>query len=314
MSMRRRLASSTPVAVTVSTWRQKFGQKSYPYLFIAPFFILFAIFGLFPYLYAFLLSFMHWDGIGPQTWIGLDNYRALLTDSLWWQSLYNTFWLLVVTAVNLPLALGLAFMVNSKFVRFRHFFRSAYFMPMVAAPVAVATIFLGLFGDKYGVLNYLLAPFGVPTIDWMNDSFWVKPAIAIVVIWSLFGWNVIIYLAGLQAIPPELYEAAACDGATTRQIFFGITVPLMWPVINFTLILSIIGGLQLFDIPMILMSNGGSMGSGGPGNSGLTTMMYLYNTGFRYLDFGYSSAISIGLFIIILVFSFVYYKAISRKR
>jgi ABC-type sugar transport system permease subunit len=149
----------------------------------------------------------------------------------------------------------------------------------------------------------------------MGEALWIKPSIALVVIWSWFGWNVIIYLAGLQAIPTDLYEAARCDGASTPQIFRRITVPLLWPVINFTLILSIIGGLQLFDIPMILTSkSSGGVGAGGPENAGLTSMMYMYNSGFRYLKFGYAATISVALFVVIALFSFSYYKTIGRDR
>lgn len=307
-------ASDTPRTVQRRSRRRlrAVARGYHPYLFIAPFFILFAIFGLFPYLYAFLLSFVRWDGIGPKVWVGLHNYATLLRDPLWWKSLYNSVWLLAVTTINLPIALVLAFMINSKFVRWRKFFRITYFMPIVAAPVAVTTVFLGLLGKRYGTLNYLLHFLHIKPIDWMGDSLWIKPSIALVVIWSWFGWNVIIYLAGLQAIPTELYEAARCDGANTVQIFRRITIPLLWPVINFTLILSIIGGLQLFDIPMILTAKSG--GIGGPSNAGLTSMMYLYSSGFRYLKFGYAATISVALFIVIAFFSFAYYKTIGRDR
>lgn len=289
-------------------------RKHYhPYLFISPFFILFAVFGLFPYGYAFLLSFLRWDGIGPQEWVGLANYQTLVTDELWWKSVVNSVWLLVLTTANLPIAFGLAFLINRKTTRFRHIFRVAYFMPIVAAPVAVTTIFMGLLGDRYGTLNYALSLVHIPGVDWLGEALWIKPSIALVVIWSWFGWNVIIYLAGLQSISTELYEAAICDGANTWQMFRWVTVPLMWPIINFTLILSVIGALQLFDIPMVLTSRSGALGSGGPDNAGLTPMMYLYSSGFQYLKFGYSAAISVGLFLAIVVFSVIYYRTIGRR-
>lgn len=290
-------------------WRYR-----YPYLFIAPFFILFAIFGVFPYGYAFFLSFTHWDGIGPQVWAGLDNYVQLLGDSLWWKSLYNGAWLLVVTTLNLPIALVLAFIINSKFVRFRSVFRTAYFMPIVAAPVAVSMVFISLFGKKYGALNYLLHLVGLPPAGWLTDPAWVKPSIALVVIWSFFGWNVIIYLAGLQSIPPELYEAARTDGANTRQIFVHITIPAMWPIINFTLVLSIIGALQLFDIPLLLGGGTHAQTMGGIDNAGLTPVIYLYDQAFHFLNFGYSSTVSVALFIVIILFSYIYYRVLGRER
>lgn len=285
----------------------------YAYLFISPFFVLFAVFGLYPYANAFVLSFLEWDGIGERTWVGLANYSTLLQDEIWWRSLYNSFWLLVVTTLNLPLALVLAFVLNSRLVRLRELFRIAYFMPVVASSVAVSIVFVTLFGERYGLLNYVLSLVGQGGVAWLEDSLWIKPAIALVVIWRWFGWNVIIYLAGLQSIPEELYEAARIDGASTFQVFRYVTVPLLKPVITFTVVLSIIGGLQLFDEPLLLAGGTGTTSPGGTDRAGLTVLVYLYSMGFHYLKFGYAAALSVALFVVIAVFSFLYYRLVGSR-
>ena len=280
----------------------------WPYLFISPFFILFAIFGLFPYLYAFFLSFNEWNGISPIEWVGLENYRDLLTDDVWWKAVYNSVWLMVVTAFNLVIALVLAFILNSGLIRLKEVFRTAYFMPVIASSVAVAMIFAALFGFRYGTFNYLLGGVGIDRIDWLKDPTWIKPAIGLVVIWRAFGWNTVIYLAGLQSIPTDLYEAARVDGAGWRQVFVNITLPLLRPVITFTAILTIIGSLQLFEEPLII-AGGAAYSSASPGGTdqaGLTVMVNLYNTAFNYGKFGYAAAMSVALFVLIVAFSFVY--------
>lgn len=280
----------------------------WPYLFISPFFILFAVFGLFPYLYAFFLSFTEWNGISPRQWVGLDNYRTLLTDDIWWKSVYNSIWLMAAVSLNLVIALALAFVLNSGLIRFREAYRAAFFVPVIASSVAVAMIFVTLFGERYGTLNYLLGLVGIGSIAWLKDATWIKPAIAIVAIWRAFGWNTVIYLAGLQSIPPDLYEAARVDGAGWSQVFRHITLPLLRPVITFTAILTIIGSLQLFEEPLII-AGGASYSSSSPGGTdqaGLTVMVNLYNTAFNYVQFGYAATMSVALFLIIIIFSFLY--------
>ena len=292
---------------------QNMRRNIWPYVFISPFFILFAIFGLFPYLYAFYLSFVEWDGIGARQWVGLENYQQLMGDNIWWKSVYNSIWLFVFTNVNLVIALILAFILNSGLIRFKEFYRAAFFAPIVASSVAVAVIFSTLFGENYGTLNWLLGLVGVGPIDWLGSARWLKPAIALVVIWRYFGWNTVIYLAGLQSIPTDLYEAARVDGASWRQIFFRITLPLMRPVITFTVILSIIGALQLFEEPLMLAGGTASTSPGGTDRAGLTVLVYMYSSAFQYLNFGYAAAMSVALFIIIVVFSWAYYRFLGTE-
>jgi len=292
-------------------WREV--QRSFwPYLFVSPFFILFAIFGLFPYLYAFYLSFNRWDGISPMKWVGLDNYQRLLHDTVWWQSVYNSIWLLVVAGLNLLIALLLAFILNSGLVKFKEIYRTAFFMPVVASSVAISMIFLTLFGTQYGTLNYLLSLVHLGPVGWLDDPHWVKPSIALVAIWRAFGWYTVIYLAGLQSIPTDIYEAAKVDGARWKDIFFRITIPLLRPVITFTAIFWIIAALQMFEEPLILCGGTTTSAPGCIGQSGLTVMVELYNTAFNYVQFGYGAAMSVALFVMIVIFSAVYYRLFGR--
>ena len=284
----------------------------WPYVFISPFFILFAIFKLFPYLYAFYLSFNQWDGISPMQWVGLGNYQRLMGDSVWWQSVYNSVWLLVVTSLNLAIALALAFVLNSGLIKFKEVYRAAFFAPIVASSVAVALLFTALFGLHYGIINYALSRVGIGPVDWLGDPHWVKLSIALVVIWRTFGWNTVMYLAGLQSIPTDLYEAARVDGARWPDIFLRITIPLLRPVITFTVILTIIGGLQLFEEPLMLCGGTTVSAPGCTNLSGLTVIVDLYNTAFNYVQFGYAAAMSVALFVIIVVFSAVYQRTLGH--
>lgn len=242
------------------------------------------------------------------TWVGIENYRTLLSDDIWWKSVYNSVWLMIASSLNLVIALVLAFILNSGLVRMREGYRAAFFLPVIASSVAVSMIFVSLFGFRYGTLNYLLGTVGIDRIDWLKDATWIKPAIGMVAIWRAFGWNTVIYLAGLQSIPTDLYEAARVDGAGWRQVFRHITLPLMRPVITFTAILTIIGALQMFEEPLII-AGGAAYSSASPGGTdqaGLTVMVNLYNTAFSYVKFGYAAAMSVALFVLILTFSLIY--------
>jgi cellobiose transport system permease protein len=289
-------------------------RNIWPYIFISPFFILYAIFGLFPNLFALLLSFEDWDGISPQKWVGLLNYQRLLQDEIWWRAVYNTIWLMFGTMIpQLFLAFLLAFILNSGYVRFKDAFRTAFFTPVIASSVATAIVFAALFGTKFGMLNYFLGFLAIPQIDWLGSATWIKPAIAMLVIWRWTGYNTVIYLAGLQSIPTDLYEAARVDGAKQRDIFWYITLPLMRPVITFTVILSIIGSLQLFEEPLLLTGGTASSAPGGTDRAGLTTLMHIYSVSFQYVKFGYGSAMSFALFVLIFIFSFLYNRFLGRN-
>jgi cellobiose transport system permease protein len=277
------------------------------YLSISPFYILFAVFGMFPIAFSLYLSFQKWDGIGAMKFVGLSQYSFLVTDPYFWQSIANTLEIWIISTIPmLFLALVIAFLLNSG-LRGQSWYRVAYFIPNVTSIVAIAIIFGSLFGGSFGLLNSLLTALKLPTVQWLIDPWGIKIAIASMVVWRWTGYNAIIYLAGLQSIPAELYEAARVDGASTRQIFFRITLPLLRPVILFTVITSTIGGMQVFTEPQVLVGN-----LGGPGNAGLTMVLYLYQQAFGQSQFGYGAAIGWGLFVIIVLFSALNWRLVQQ--
>lgn len=269
------------------------------YLFISPFFILFGVFGLFPLIFTAYLSFHKWDILGTSEFIGLDNYIRLITnDPLFWKSVGNTFsiWALS-TLPQLILALFFAFFLNQAFLKGRSFFRLALFMPNVTSVVAVALVFSAMFGTQYGLINYLLSFVGIDPIHWKGSYLGTHVAISTMVMWRWVGYNSIIYLAGLQSISKDLYEAATIDGANKLQQLIYITVPLLRPIIIFTVIQSTIGGMQIFAEPLLF-------GEGGQ-NQGLTMTLYLYQEAFTRFSFGYASAIAWMLFLLIIIISLI---------
>ncbi|MET3287566.1 UNVERIFIED_CONTAM: lactose/L-arabinose transport system permease protein [Brevibacillus sp. OAP136] len=277
-----------------------------PYLFIAPAILLFLIFTVYPVFQSLLLSFQV-KKEGQMIFGGLANYARLLNDQLFWASVKNTCIILVVQVPIMTfLALILAVLVNASFIRFRSFFRISLFMPVITALVAYSIVFKIILDDNYGLLNYMLASMGFSRIGWLTDPFWAKVSIILAITWRWTGYNMVIFLAGLQNIPKDMYEAASLDGAGSVRQFFAITVPQMKPVILFSVVLSTIGTLQLFDEPYILTK-------GGPANATLTITQYLYQQGFKFFDFGYASAISYVLVIMIGVLSYVQMKWAGDK-
>lgn len=288
------------------------GPKLAPYLFISPFFILFVVFGLFPTLFSFYLSFQTWQqtsGLGTMTFNGLENYTfTLLQDDWFWRSVVNTLVLGVFGLLIQPIAIVLAFAIQTSLKRFVPLVTALYFLPYITSSVAVALIFSMVFSRDAGLLNAGLAALnGVPllgamipdgNVNWLGDPATIKPAIALVVLWRYLGWNVLLILSRMQSIPSDLYEAAKVDGATVRQQFWFVTLPQLRSMIFFTVTLTIIGQMQLFDEPFILVGN-----EGGTAQSGLTVAMYLYNTAFEYGDMGTASAIAWILFAFMLVLS-----------
>jgi cellobiose transport system permease protein len=290
-------------------WREM--RKNWvPYLFISPFYIVFLVFGLFPILFSFYLSFTSWAGNGPIVFRGLKNYIELFQADLFWISLSNT--VIIWVAAHVPMliiALILAFTLNSGLVRFQHFFKTIYFTPMVTSTVAVAFVFMTMYGERFGLINYFLQSIGLPTINWWGGTgFWIKPAIIILFIWRWTGWNMVIYLAGLQGIDAELYDAAKVDGAGFWQLFRYIALPLLKPVILFSLILSFVGGITIFDEPYLLTW---MRTLGGTNYAGLTLSYYLYNEGFTRGHLGYASALAYVIAFLIIILSIVNMKFFS---
>lgn len=287
--------------------RKEIWKNRAVYTAISPFYILFAIFGLFPIGFSLYLAFHKWDGIGEMTYNGFNNFSYMLTDPEFWQAVGNTFMIWIYATIPmLFFALIIAFLLHAPFVRFKTFFRIGFFLPNVTSIVAVSIIFAALFSNNYGILNYVLGLFNIPLVAWLDIPWGIKAAISSMVIWRWTGYNAVIYLAGLQSIPKTLYEAAKIDGATGIQSFFRITIPLLRPVILFTVITSTIGGMQLFTEPQILLGN-----NGGTGGAGMTIVLYLYRESFINNYFGYGATVGWGMFLIIALFSFVNWKIVQ---
>lgn len=284
--------------------KRTFRQDHYaPYFFISPFYILFAIFFLFPTLFALALGFFKWGALGTPEFFQLRNYERMFRDPLFVKAVGNTiFYAGASLFVVAPLALLEAMALNSKRLRFKYLWRTLYFAPIVTSAVAISLVFRLLYNTDYGFINQLLLLLGGVPIPWMESQALTKTAVMGVVTWRWTGLLAIYFLAGLQSIPEELYEAAAIDGATGFRRFIHITLPLLRPVILFVAIIVLIGSFQIFDDPQILY---GGTTPGGPGNSAISLVQYLYNQGMGQQLFGYASAVGVFLFAIIFILSLV---------
>lgn len=268
------------------------------YMFISPFYLLFAVFGVFPILFSFYLAFFRWDGLGDMEFVGFNNFNIIFNDPLFWKSLYNTIMIgLMGTAPQLLAAILLAFALNSVLIRFKSVFRLAIFLPYVTSIVAVAIVFSVIFSNQdSGLVNTVLGVFGIDPITWTRSEWGTKAAIATMIFWRWVGYNTIIYLAGMQSIPNDLYEAAKIDGATLRQQIWHITIPMLKPFIIFTVFTATIGALQIFAEPHIFQGRAGRP-------EGMSVVLYLYRDAFGSNFFGTASATAIVLFFIIIIFS-----------
>ncbi len=269
------------------------------YLFIAPFFILFLVFQLYPLIYGAALSFNDWHGVGRWKAVGLSNYQSLFKDDLFLKSLGNTVYLWIVTTIPLTVfSLVAGALLNAKTLRLRGIFRTIYILPYVTPTVIIAIVFSSLYDQSYGWINLALNAVGIKSVPWLASSLWSKPSITGLSLWKWLGYDMVIMLGGLQGIPEELYEAATIDGAGGVRKFFSITVPMMRLTIFFLLILSTIGSFNMFDEPYMLTK-------GGPENSSITLNLYLYNTVFSYGRFGYGACVAIAISVLIIVASFL---------
>jgi cellobiose transport system permease protein len=308
------------VAATVGRprrrWLRRADARLSGYVFVSPFFVVFGIFGLFPLAYTAYVSLTDRNLLNPVShFIGLDNYVQLIHDSYFWNAVENTFGIWFISTVpQLALALVLAHVLNTR-LRVRTFFRMAILLPQVTSLVAVALIFTQMFGHDYGFVNWVLGQFGIHKVYWEAGrlSSWV--ALSVMVMWRWTGYNALIYLAAMQSIPGELYEAAAVDGASRFRQFVHVTVPMLRPTIIFTVIISTIGGLQLFTEPYLFQPRT-SGGTGGSARQYQTIVMYLYEKflGSTQFKFGYAAAIAWCLVLLIAVFAAVNYFFVSRIR
>ncbi|MEH7754891.1 sugar ABC transporter permease [Bacillus toyonensis] len=273
---------------------------AFPYFFIAPAVLLFAIFTVFPVVSSFILSFQQ-SVDGEYVFSGLSNYMRLLGDEIFLKALENTFLILIIQVpIMILLALILASTLNNQMLKLKGFFRTSFFMPAVTSLVAYAVVFSTMLQDD-GIFNSFLGLVGIDAIPWLSHPFWAKVSIILAMTWRWTGYNMVIFLAALQNVSEEIYEAASLDGAGKWQKFFYITVPQLKPVILFSMILSTIGTLQLFDEPLNLTK-------GGPADSTMTLGLYIYQNGFQYFDFGYASAIAYVVVILVAILSFLQFK------
>ncbi|SER11867.1 cellobiose transport system permease protein [Streptomyces sp. yr375] len=281
-----------------------------PYLAISPFYVLFAVFGAFPVVFSLYLSFQDWDGIGDMRFVGLRQYGWLVEDSVFWHSVLNTFeiWFLS-TVPMLFLALVIAFLLHSQ-VRFTGAYRVAYFVPNVTSMVAMTIVFGSVFAQS-GLANSALRALGLDGVGWLSSEWGIKSALSIMIIWRWVGYNALIFLAGLQAIPTEHFEAARVDGANSVQTLFRVVVPQLRPVILFAAVTSTINGLQIFTESQVLFQSTDVGTTGGPGQEGMTVVLYLWQKAFREHQFGYGAAMGWLLFAIIAVFTIVNWRLVS---
>jgi ABC-type sugar transport system permease subunit len=287
-------------------WRQVL-EHWMDYLFIAPFFLSFAVFGLYPLFWALRLSFSAWRGFGPMTFVGLENYRILLKDPYIVQSLVNT---LEFSAILLPtgifIAIVFAVILNTKTLRGRGVFRTLYFLPYVTNSVIIAIVFTQLFDDQMGWINQGLEALGIPAVRWLRGSPWAAKTVVIMLThWGGIGYNILLFLGGLQSIPPEVYEAAKIDGANNWQVFWRVTLPLLRPIVFFLTIMATIGLMNMFNQPYMLTA-------GGPRGATETLMLRLYNLGIGGSRFGDASAF--GFIISLIVVSISLLQMRMRRR
>ena len=292
-----------PVRVLSFSQRlSRWDLKLSPYLYISPFFVLFAIVGLFPIVYTGVISFMDWDQVRRTgEFIGFDQYAWILSQPKFWTALGNTFSIFLLSSVpQLVLALFIAAMLD-RHIRAKTFWRMSALLPYVVAPVAVGLIFNALFADKSGAINGFLEAVGIGAIPWHVEPFWSHVAIATMVNYRWTGYNALILLAAMQAIPRDYYEAATVDGAGAFRQFWNITLPSLRPTLIFVVITSTIGGLQIFDEPRMF----DQFGRGGSAQQWLTITLYLYDVGWGDWNFGRAAAMAWILFVIILAIGLI---------
>ncbi|MGH7310194.1 MAG: carbohydrate ABC transporter permease [Candidatus Rokuibacteriota bacterium] len=267
--------------------------------FVAPALLIIGVFFVLPVVAALAMSLTDFDiyalaDLQNLRLVGLQNYARLLETPLFWQAFGNTLYFVVIgVPLSIATSFGAALLLHSRLVRFRAFFRTALFAPVVTTLVAVAVIWRYLFNPQYGLLNYGLGRLGIPPIDWLGDPHWAMPAIIVFAVWKNFGYNMIILLAGLQSIPEPLYEAARIDGASTWRQFRHVTLPMLAPIVALVNILTIAGYFQLFAEPYV-------MTQGGPLQSTVSVLYFMYEEGFKWWNLGSASAVAFLLFLFIL--------------
>jgi multiple sugar transport system permease protein len=292
---------------------QTFRKQAPNYLFILPHFAFFLLFLAWPVVFGFWISFHHWEIISPsKPFVGLENYQDLLTDDIFFRSTWNTVRFAVFTVVaETVLGLAAALLVNQRFPG-RLGVRIILFAPRVLSVATMAIVWQWLMNRDWGGLNYVLSLAGLEPVNWLGDRILVVPSIAGATTWWVVGFAMIIYLAGLQGIPEQLYEAAKIDGATDWQQFRRITLPLLAPTTLFVVVTSFIAHMQVFG-QVYAMTTGAGLSPGGPDFSSMSVVMYLYDNGFRYYRMGYASAMAFVLAAMIMVITVVQFKMLNKS-
>jgi ABC-type sugar transport system permease subunit len=297
-----RVRPARPPGLLVEVWRSR-----WQYAAISPFYIVFAVLGLFPLLYTVVLSLYQWSGTGPWQPVGLANYLALAGHAPFRAALFNSVYYL---AVGVPIlvvgSLVTAAILNNHRLRFRGAYRTIFFLPYVTSEIIVAIVFFAVFDRGYGLINGFLGLLGIGPVPWLVSPAWSKIPVLVLFIWSRLGYYLILMLAGLQSISRELYEAAAIDGANGVQAFRYVTVPLMRGIILFVLVTTTIAVLNLFGAPFVLTG-------GGPQESSTSLTLLLYQTAFRWTNYGLASAVAVVITLITIAIALVQIKVVGIR-
>lgn len=300
---------SEPPTRRALSWRpaQRLWRYRWPLLFISPFYVLFVVFAVYPIFFSLWLSLHEWRGLGPMTWVGMENFSRLMDDRLFWETMLNALLLFIIyVPVMTFLAVVLASVLNAGFLRLQGLWRALIFLPHITSMVAAGYTFRLMLDTHSGAANRALGWIGLGPIAWLDDRWWARISLGLMMIWAWLGYNTVIMLAGLQTIPPELTDAARVDGAGRLQVFGHVLVPLLRPVIIFSVTLSIIGTFQMYTEPLVLTG-------GGPIRATQTPVMEIFATTFNNLKFGYAAAMSYVYFVVIVVVTLVQFRFVSRE-
>ncbi len=305
--------NSSPLTYLLKGGGEMKNINRYGYFFIAPFWLVFLVFSIYPVALTFYYSFTNYTGSGEAQLVGLANYKRLLTDTYFVEAFFNTW---KIWGVNFALQMGLALILAMIFSDMRiklkgiAFFRSIFYLPNLITISSVALLFGILLDWQHGSLNMMLMKLGIISdpINWLNEPTSAQLSVSLILTWMWFGHSFIVVMAGVSGISKDYYEAALIDGANRWQTFSKITIPLLKPILLYIMITSLIGGLQLFDLPMLLTD-----GIGSPDGSLNTMVLYLYNQAFKYNNYGYAAAVAYGLFVITLIFSAFIFKGMYGK-
>jgi multiple sugar transport system permease protein len=277
--------------------------------FVAPALLVIGVFFFLPVLGALAVSLTDFDLYAladPRNvqFVGLENYTQLVSRPLFWKALGNTFYFVLVgVPLSIAVSLGAALLLDSKLARFKAFYRTAYFAPVVTTLVAVAVVWRYIFNTRYGLMNEGLAQLGIGPIDWLGDPRWAMPAIIVLAVWKNFGYNMVIFIAALQSVPRDLYEAAHIDGASPWQQFRSITLPMIAPTLALVGIITTAGYFQLFAEPYV-------MTEGGPLQSTVSVLYFMYEEGFKWWNLGSASAVAFILFLVIFAFTSLQWRRV----